>query len=984
MFRTILLTFAAIGMAVSARAQTFLPDPTAGQPYSFQIVTIPPQPAGTVYTANGLPDGLSIESSAGVVEGTTLTVGTFKGTLYLAFNSAITPYPFEITVDPAAGSPTLTSAGAAVGTVGTPFFYTILASNGPTSYNIAELPPGLTASGDQISGTPTVAGLFFTSVSGNNAYGQGAILVLMWTINPAGPIPAITSALLVSTPVSAPMSYTITATNAPTSFSAANLPAGLTLNATSGLISGTPTAPQVVRVPIIATNTYGSTLPLNLILTIGNFSAITSAVTLTGAAGTAFSYTLTASNNPVTYALMGLPAGLTFNSTTGVASGTPTTVGTYTLTASATNALGIGAPMDISFSVTDPTSGGSSPTSPLILTAPLPLSVTVGSTAQFSVDAVGSGALSYQWSLNTTPISGASSPTLLIGSVKATDAGSYTVTVTNSVGTIESAPVSLTILSLIVPPSITLQPNKSSVSPGASASFTVGASGTLPVTLQWMVDGVPIPGATMATLNLSNVQLSNAGTYSATATNSAGSATSLGAVLTVSAAAFAPIFQYQPSPTIVNVGGTASLSVGIVGSPPISYQWSKGGVAIPGATSSSITFPTVAASDAGVYSVVISDPAGTVTSSNASLTVGPAGGPPVPVSIVLQPVAVSETDGGAATFTVAVTGDASILYQWRRNQASISGATAPTFTIADVHTSDAGTYDVEVQNGFSASISFPVSLVVTPVAVPSRLSNVSARGFSGTADQTLIIGFVVGGTGAESALVRAIGPTLASFGMTGVLADPQLNISTAIGVSVASNDNWGGTAALSAAFVQSGAFPLPTASLDSAVLATLQPGPYTAQVHGAQGGTGVVLLEAYDADATSAPSAHYINVSSRGYAGTGSKVMTVGFVITGTTSKTVLIRGIGPTLAAFSVSGAMVDPQLTISDSNQNVVGFNDDWGGTAALQAAFNAVSAFSLPTTSKDSAILVTLSPGAYTAQVTGANGTSGIALLEVYEMP
>jgi hypothetical protein len=112
--------------------------------------------------------------------------------------------------------------------------------------------------------------------------------------------------------------------------------------------------------------------------------------------------------------------------------------------------------------------------------------------------------------------------------------------------------------------------------------------------------------------------------------------------------------------------------------------------------------------------------------------------------------------------------------------------------------------------------------------------------------------------------------------------------------------------------------------------------------------------------------------------------MTVGFVITGTTSKTVLIRGIGPTLAAFSVSGAMVDPQLTISDSNQNVVGFNDDWGGTAALQAAFNAVSAFSLPTTSKDSAILVTLSPGAYTAQVTGANGTSGIALLEVYEMP
>ena len=140
----------------------------------------------------------------------------------------------------------------------------------------------------------------------------------------------------------------------------------------------------------------------------------------------------------------------------------------------------------------------------------------------------------------------------------------------------------------------------------------------------------------------------------------------------------------------------------------------------------------------------------------------------------------------------------------------------------------------------------------------------------------------------------------------------------------------------------------------------------------------------YDADTTPSPTAHYINVSSRGFAGTGSNVMTVGFVITGSARKTILVRGIGPTLGAYSVAGALADPQLTVADVNQNVVGYNDDWGGTAALQAAFNAVSAFAIPTASKDAALIVSLPPGAYTAQVTGANGSSGIALLEVYEMP
>jgi hypothetical protein len=785
--------------------------------------------------------------------------------------------------------------------------------------------------------------------------------------------------------VGAAFSYSITATNGPTSFTATGLPGGLSLDASTGLISGAASAPQVATVAISAINSFGSSLPRNLVLTIGSFSAITSATTATGPAGSAFTYSLTASNSPVNFNLTGLPAGLSLNSITGAVTGTPTTEGSYTLTASADNALGAGPPTVLTFAVTDPASGAASLIAPLILAEPASLSATVGSTALFSVTAAGSGTLTYQWALDDIPISGATASTLALAIVNSSDAGAYTVTVTDPTGTSVSAAATLTILSLFVPPSITAQPYyKSTASVGSAMSFTVGASGTEPLSYQWLVGGVPIAGATAETFTLPAVQEADAGTYSVVATNPAGSSTSLGAVLTVTPADVAPIFEYEPSPTSVTVGGTATLIVGVVGPPPITYQWSDGGTAIPGATSTSLTFAPATSAETGTYSVVMTNPAGSVTSSTAALTVDPVGGPPVPVSIVLQPAPASTPVGGLATFTVAVTGDAPITYQWLKNQSPIAGATGPSFTIANAQPSDAGTYEAVAANGFSAGYSFPTPLTVTPQGAPSFLTNVSARGFSGAAAQTLTIGFVVEGTGTESTLVRAVGPSLAQFGVTGFLADPQLTVSNSSNVVVASNDGWGGTAALSAAFAQTGAFPLPAASLDAAVLASLPPGGYTAQVQGANGGTGVVLLEAYDADTAAAATAHCVNMSVRGQTGSGSSVLTVGFVITGPSSMTVLIRGIGPGLAGFSVSGALADPQLTVFDSKNDAVASNDSWGGTAALQAAFAAVSAFALPATSKDSAVLVTLLPGSYTAQVSSASGSTGIALLELYEMP
>jgi len=983
LFRSLLWSSLWLGCCIWVQAQTVLPSATAGTAYSFQLTTNPAQPAGTTYSANGLPTGLTIGAATGLITGTTATVGSFNGTITLT-NSAVTSYPFSITVVPAAGSPTLTSPGAAVGTVGAAFTYTITATNNPTSYNIAQLPPGLTASGAVISGTPTTPGLYFTSISADNAVGQGAILVVMWTISAAGPLPAVTSTLLAFGQPGTALTYTITATNSPTSFAATGLPVGLALNATTGVISGTPTTAGIYTVALTASNTYGSSPSVNLTLTIGSFSAITSAATLTATVGTAFSYTLTASNSPISYSLTGLPAGLSFNSTTGVVSGVPSAAGNYTLTASAVNSLGTGASTTLALAVTGgSTSTGGTSTAPVILLQPANQTTTVGSNVSFSVTAVGSGTLSYQWLHNGLSISGASGAILSIALVQATDAGTYAVTVSNAAGSVTSSTATLAISSFTVPPVITAQPANTSSIVGASTTFTVGASGSAPLTYQWLIGGTPIAGATAAAFTIPSTALTNAGTYSVTVTNPFGAATSTGAVLSVSATAEPPIFQYQPNSTTVNVNGTASFAVGVVGTPPLTYQWYKGGAVIAGATNSALTFPSAQLTDSGSYTVTITNPVGSVTSTAATLTVT-SGGAPVPVTIVQQPVPISTNEGGGATFSVAVTGDATITYQWRKNQAPIAGATGPTLTLVGLQDSDAATYDVLVANGFSATISFPTALTVTPVAVPSRITNISVRGFDGLGSQALAIGFVVGGTGSESTLVRAVGPTLSEFGLTGLLAAPQLTIYSSGAQSIASNAGWGGTAALTAVFLQTGAFPLPSGSLDAAILTTLAAGPYTAIVAGANNGTGNVLLEAYDADTAAAPTARFTNVSARGTAGSGSAALSIGFAITGTVTKTVLIRGVGPTLGSFGISGALAAPQLTVYNSSQAVIAFNAGWAGTAALTAAFNSVEAFALPPTSADAALLVTLSPGIYTAQVSSLNSSSGVALMEMYEIP
>ncbi len=273
------------------------------------------------------------------------------------------------------------------------------------------------------------------------------------------------------------------------------------------------------------------------------------------------------------------------------------------------------------------------------------------------------------------------------------------------------------------------------------------------------------------------------------------------------------------------------------------------------------------------------------------------------------------------------------------------------------------------------------------------LRNLSSRGQVGTGTNVLVAGFVVGGTTPKQVLVRAIGPSLVQFGITGALADPQLQLFGGAGgsVLVSSNNNWGGTVPLFDASNSVGAFPLSPTSLDAVLLATLAPGNYTAQVSGVGGTSGTALVELYDVDNPTAYSSQkVINISTRAVVGTGQGRLIAGFVISGNTSKKVLIRAVGPTLGAtpFNVPGVLADPVLRlIRNSDNMLVRENDSWevGNDATLVGdATTKSGAFPLAPGSKDAVILISLPPGTYSAEVTGSGASTGIALVEVYEVP
>jgi hypothetical protein len=336
-------------------------------------------------------------------------------------------------------------------------------------------------------------------------------------------------------------------------------------------------------------------------------------------------------------------------------------------------------------------------------------------------------------------------------------------------------------------------------------------------------------------------------------------------------------------------------------------------------------------------------------------------------------------------------------------RASGKGVVSSTGAFSNIVVPSMGTFSgrVEPSTGFvSGTITGGLGGDFTAAGIsdtaPSNgfLRNLSTRGQVGTGNNALTAGFFVGGTQSKQILIRAVGgASLGAFGINGTLANPQLQIFNSNGTVVSSNDNWGGNAAVASAITAVGAFPLDAASTDSALLATLAPGSYTAQVTGVNGTSGIALVELYDTDSVAAFSPRrVINISTRGQVGSGQGQLTAGFMVSGSLPKKVLIRAAGPGLGAVASSLAgsvLADPMLRlvrIQNSGNVVVRENDNWemGNDASLvREAAAAVGAFAFATGSRDSAILINLPPGTYTAEVSAPGTTTGLALVEVYEI-
>jgi YVTN family beta-propeller protein len=409
-----------------------------------------------------------------------------------------------------------------------------------------------------------------------------------------------------------------------------------------------------------------------------------------------------------------------------------------------------------------------------------------------------------------------------------------------------------------------------------------------------------------------------------------------------------------------------------------------------------------------------------VLSNDAAGTVSVLDGLPAKVAPAIASAPQSQTVnlGSSVAFNATARARPSPSYQWSFNGTplsdgnGVSGSSTQTLLLSGVTSAEAGTYACTATNGSGSATSASAALAVVSSPDPGRITNLSVRadvesgGFA-IGPSNLTAGFVIGGKGSKTILLRGVGPTLGTLGVQGTLPNLVLSLFDA-----ASNPNlitsdmgwqspptaptgpWSGKAApvdaTAADFAQVGAFDLTPNSADCAVRVSLPAGAYTSQIAGtgvADGPVdgGIALAELYDEDSGSTGT-QLVNISATAFTSFGVDDLIAGFVISGSTSQTLLVRASGPALAAtFFVPYTLPDPTLQIYDSNQNLVASNSGWGGNPQITSTAASVGAFAwTDPKSADSALLISLPPGNYTAEVSSLSGNGGQALVEVYVVP
>lgn len=264
----------------------------------------------------------------------------------------------------------------------------------------------------------------------------------------------------------------------------------------------------------------------------------------------------------------------------------------------------------------------------------------------------------------------------------------------------------------------------------------------------------------------------------------------------------------------------------------------------------------------------------------------------------------------------------------------------------------------------------------TPIAnAPSRLVNLSTRMQVGTGDDVLIGGFIIEGDKRKTVLLRGLGPSLGANGVAGALQDPRMTLLDSTGAVIETNDNWQESSDV--ADIKASTIP-PTDPREPAIVARLAPGSYTVIVEGVNGTTGIGLVENYTLDTYSGSRA--VNISTRGYVGSGDSALIGGFIVGGNQTKQVIIRALGPSLAGSTTSRVLRNPSVELRDGDGQLVATNDDWQTDPQADVIRESGIA---PTDPRESALVTTLGPGNFTAVVQGSAGDEGIGLVEIYDV-
>ncbi|WP_158277509.1 pectinesterase family protein [Opitutus sp. ER46] len=548
-------------------------------------------------------------------------------------------------------------------------------------------------------------------------------------------------------------------------------------------------------------------------------------------------------------------------------------------------------------------------------------------------------------------------------------------------------------------------PVAQSVHAGDNARFTVVANGAPQPVLQWYKDGVALAGATAATLVVPNAQPTDAGLYTVKASNAGGTVTSAAAALTFTAGKYAGIYQGK-----VGTKGTLALCVRDDGSAVM-------------LASDADSFGTVVAREGSVDAagkIQITGHNGNYVALTATIdeagkvsgTIGyaPESGGVAPA--VLLSTTMSATRAAGTGAAAALAGHYQLGAVGSANSANvIVAADGTAMVVAQVgNTASAGSGTVTSSGQLSVTITGGPTVTATLVAgsasgtiTPAAGSAITVAGAIDAkaevnrfrevsvrckvdAGQIGIVGFAIAGDTPEDVLIRAVGPSLSYFGLKSVLPNPRIDVYSG-STLIASNVGWTTTSPVDIALAtaQAGAFPLRATSADSALRLTLAPGPYTAIMTSASGtGSGIGLMEVYEVTGGAAGQ-RLTNLSARANIGVGEDTFTTGFVVSGSQPKRMLIRAVGPALAVFGVQNPAAKPVITLFQGS-TVVAQNAGWtkGDVVGVRAATREVGTFPFAEDSSDSAMVIHLAPGLYTIQVTSADGGSGTALMEIYELP